>query len=528
MFNKRYYTAGLYEGALLRFLNSLDPEDSCSCVRIYDCFTFAGHACLVMEKLQGTLVDLMMEIAEVSARKRAAIVRKVAMQILSLLSLLHSKDLVHSDLKPENVLIQTFSETKDHQGNECLLKVKVIDFANCFAAKEEGSGDCDVIQTLTYRAPEIFLGNQPQCSVDMWSLGCILVEMALLSPLFTGQSEEAVFKEIEALMRTHPHSSHYHSQGKRGGRMSDHHISKRSPEFFKLYEKLARVDVQLADFVNKLLAMDPARRLAAKAGFEHSFLQHLFPFRQIFGSGLPGGERSGAPEEHLESAAFPTLRSAKPCGQRQDTIPSSSVHWSSREELVPPLKVTERDTGRPEAKVRARVVGGKAGDSRAMGTGGSGMSPGKRASGGKVKSNPRTAGAAMGVFDLLRGESHSKPRLDAAHLPKGSQVMGDADDDDDEETSLEECLFVNTNKAKQGGRGPVLESPPPPKRGKVAGCTALTAAAAAVLANGRVKEGRAGGKKKKKGKESAEAGASQARARGRREKTKSTKEWWKA
>ena len=62
MFNKRYYTAGLYEGALLRFLNSLDPEDSCSCVRIYDCFTFAGHACLVMEKLQGTLVDLMMEV----------------------------------------------------------------------------------------------------------------------------------------------------------------------------------------------------------------------------------------------------------------------------------------------------------------------------------------------------------------------------------------------------------------------------------------------------------------------------------
>ena len=82
MFNKRYYTAGLYEGALLRFLNYLDPEDSCSCARIYDCFTFAGHACLVMEKLQGTLVDLMMEIAEVSARKRAAIVRKVAMQIL--------------------------------------------------------------------------------------------------------------------------------------------------------------------------------------------------------------------------------------------------------------------------------------------------------------------------------------------------------------------------------------------------------------------------------------------------------------
>ena len=135
--------------------------------------------------------------------------------------------------------------------------------------------------------------------------------------------------------------------------MSDHHISKRSPEFFKLYEKLARVDVQLADFVNKLLAMDPARRLAAKAGFEHSFLQHLFPFRQIFGSGLPGGERSGAPEEHLESAAFPPLRSAKPCGQRQDTIPSSSVHWSSREDLIQADAQVAQESDELDAAFRA-------------------------------------------------------------------------------------------------------------------------------------------------------------------------------
>jgi serine/threonine protein kinase len=51
-------------------------------------------------------------------------------------------------------------------------------------------GVCVQVVTLWYRAPEILLGSQfYSTSVDVWSLGCILVEMVTRKPLFPGDSE---------------------------------------------------------------------------------------------------------------------------------------------------------------------------------------------------------------------------------------------------------------------------------------------------------------------------------------------------
>lgn len=45
------------------------------------------------------------------------------------------------------------------------------------------------IQSRFYRAPEVLLEVDYDCSVDMWSLGCILSEMHTGEPLFTGRNE---------------------------------------------------------------------------------------------------------------------------------------------------------------------------------------------------------------------------------------------------------------------------------------------------------------------------------------------------
>ena len=45
------------------------------------------------------------------------------------------------------------------------------------------------IQSRFYRAPEVLLELNYDCSVDMWSLGCILSEMHTGEPLFTGRNE---------------------------------------------------------------------------------------------------------------------------------------------------------------------------------------------------------------------------------------------------------------------------------------------------------------------------------------------------
>ena len=45
------------------------------------------------------------------------------------------------------------------------------------------------IQSRFYRSPEVLLGLQYSMAIDVWSLGCILVEMHTGEPLFAGQNE---------------------------------------------------------------------------------------------------------------------------------------------------------------------------------------------------------------------------------------------------------------------------------------------------------------------------------------------------
>jgi dual specificity tyrosine-phosphorylation-regulated kinase 2/3/4 len=64
--------------------------------------------------------------------------------------------------------------------------IKVIDFgSSCF----ENEKIYTYVQSRFYRSPEVILGAPYSCNIDMWSLGCILVEMYTGSPLFPGESE---------------------------------------------------------------------------------------------------------------------------------------------------------------------------------------------------------------------------------------------------------------------------------------------------------------------------------------------------
>lgn len=53
------------------------------------------------------------------------------------------------------------------------------------------------IQSRFYRSPEVLLGMPYDLAIDMWSLGCILVEMHTGEPLFSGANEVSYVPEIE-------------------------------------------------------------------------------------------------------------------------------------------------------------------------------------------------------------------------------------------------------------------------------------------------------------------------------------------
>ncbi|THC99209.1 hypothetical protein EYZ11_001297 [Aspergillus tanneri] len=104
------------------------------------------------------------------------LVRVFAQQLINALSLLNKAHLIHCDLKPENILLKNLESPI----------IKVIDFGS---ACDERQTVYTYIQSRFYRSPEVLLGLPYSSAIDMWSLGCIVVELFLGLPLFPGSSE---------------------------------------------------------------------------------------------------------------------------------------------------------------------------------------------------------------------------------------------------------------------------------------------------------------------------------------------------
>ncbi|EFO23943.2 CMGC/CDK/CDC2 protein kinase [Loa loa] len=99
-------------------------------------------------------------------------------QILQGICFCHQRNVLHRDLKPQNLLVD---------GNGTL---KIADFGLArelqFAEREY----TEVVVTLWYRPPEILFGcTNYTMAVDIWSIGCIFAEMAMKTALFKGDSE---------------------------------------------------------------------------------------------------------------------------------------------------------------------------------------------------------------------------------------------------------------------------------------------------------------------------------------------------
>ncbi|KAM4055358.1 kinase [Hirsutella rhossiliensis] len=185
-----YFNQSMMEVSVLDLLNTkLDKNDDHHLLRLKDTFIHRQHLCLVFELLSVNLYELIKQ--NQFRGLSTTLVRVFAQQLLNGLALLNKARLIHCDLKPENILLKNLESPI----------IKIIDFGS---ACDERQTVYTYIQSRFYRSPEVLLGLPYSSAIDMWSLGCIVVELFLGLPLFPGSSEyNQVSRIVEMLGNPH-------------------------------------------------------------------------------------------------------------------------------------------------------------------------------------------------------------------------------------------------------------------------------------------------------------------------------------
>ncbi|ORX49934.1 kinase-like protein [Hesseltinella vesiculosa] len=291
------------EANILKRLNE-HPGSKEHILTLVTTFIHKNHFCLVFELLSFNLLEL---IRQTGFRGLPiALVRTISHQLLQALDFLLQSSVIHCDLKPENILLESVDSPK----------IKVIDFGSaCYRTTPKYT----YIQSRYYRSPEVILKVPYSHGIDMWSLGCIVAELFLGSPLFPGHTEfhqlnlimdllgepmsevlergkdtfyyfdlesqhgRTIFKRkpVDKYNKDHNKAEKAHAPAHKYTTLKDiimnhgqHHINKE--RLHPLGKHISMMREQLTDFLQQCLNLRPLQRWKPAAALTHPFITGVF------------------------------------------------------------------------------------------------------------------------------------------------------------------------------------------------------------------------------------------------------------
>lgn len=228
-------------------------------VRLFDVFCKPNKLILVFEFLEN---DLKKYMKTLSGRLTPATVKAFAYQLVKGVEFCHASRIIHRDLKPQNLLIDS------------RLRLKIADFGLARAFTVPVPKYTHEVVTVWYRPPEILLGcTLYSVPVDLWSIGCVLGEMATGAPLFAGDSEiDTIFKIFQKLGT--PNENMWPG-------VSD--LPDFKPTFPRwpprgwtaIRNTSAQVGADGVDMLDRLMCYDPRRRLSARRALQHPYFRDV-------------------------------------------------------------------------------------------------------------------------------------------------------------------------------------------------------------------------------------------------------------
>ncbi|KAL1301687.1 hypothetical protein AAFC00_005902 [Neodothiora populina] len=286
------YKAGMKEIETLQTLAEADPEDKRHLIRLERHFEHKGHLCMVFENLSINLREVLKKFGrDVGINIKA--VRSYAQQMFLGLSLLRRCEILHADLKPDNVLV-----------NENRSRLKIADLGSAVSASDNEV--TDVLVSRFYRAPEIILGIRHDYAIDMWSIGCTLFELYTGKICFTGPTNNQMLRAMMECRGRIPNrmlkkAEFWAQHFTRDGTFMSHEIDtvtrkevvrpqsiirptpskELKSRLFSNAKGLSPADAKeldlFADLLDKCLAIDPAKRITPNDALKHGFIMRPVP-----------------------------------------------------------------------------------------------------------------------------------------------------------------------------------------------------------------------------------------------------------
>ncbi|KAI7577850.1 dual specificity tyrosine-phosphorylation-regulated kinase 3, partial [Hortaea werneckii] len=297
-------------------LRAADEVNRNRCIQLRDCFDWRGHICIVTPLLGLSVFDFLKQGGFVPFP--GSHIQAFAKQLLHSIAFLHDLNLIHTDLKPENILLlshvyQTFTYNRNIPSSSTLTsrsakfrrvllspQIQLIDFGSATFDDEYHSS---VVSTRHYRAPEIILGIGWSHPIDLWSLGCILVECWTGDALFqthdcaehlgmmeavTGLPiDKPLIREVNRVSKRSSSSRDQNSNPARffkNGRLAyplpdTPRQSRKFVAGMKRLEEIIpetnRFNKLFLDLLRKIFVYDPKRRITARDALKHPWFDEL-------------------------------------------------------------------------------------------------------------------------------------------------------------------------------------------------------------------------------------------------------------
>ncbi|CAH2058125.1 unnamed protein product [Thlaspi arvense] len=180
-------------------------------------------------------------------------------QILRGLKYIHSANVLHRDLKPSNLLLNA----------NCDLKICDFGLAR---VTSESDFMTEYVVTRWYRAPELLLNSSDYtAAIDVWSVGCIFMELMDRKPLFPGRDHVHQLRLLMELIGT-PSEEELEFLNENAKR-----YIRQLPPYPRqsITDKFPTVHPLAIDLIEKMLTFDPRRRITVLDALAHPYLNSL-------------------------------------------------------------------------------------------------------------------------------------------------------------------------------------------------------------------------------------------------------------